>query len=144
MTDQITASPTVPAHGATRLPAVEVDSYNVEIKDDEGFIGDRASKAAFRDIIENWRKPLRKAGHDPFGDESSGDISKKKLDALLVEGDPEAGGILQGAIEVFRRSSPSSSGGFSSSRPGATPNGSWSAVASAPAASASSPSVARP
>jgi hypothetical protein len=53
MTDQITASPTVPAHGATRLPAVEVDSYNVEIKDDEGFIGDRASKAAFRDIIEN-------------------------------------------------------------------------------------------
>jgi predicted NBD/HSP70 family sugar kinase len=101
MTDQITASPTVPAHGATRLPAVEVDSYNVEIKDDEGFIGDRASKAAFRDIIENWRKPLRKAGHDPFGDESSGDISKKKLDSLLVEGDPEAGGILQGAIEDF-------------------------------------------
>ena len=101
MTDQATISPTVPAHGATRLPAVEVDSYNVEIKDDEGFIGDRASKTAFRDIIENWRKPLRKAGHDPFGEEPSEDISKKKLDSLLVEGDPEAAGILQGALEDF-------------------------------------------
>ena len=26
---------------------VEVDSYNVELKDDEGFLGDRASKGAF-------------------------------------------------------------------------------------------------
>ena len=60
--------PAVAAHGAHRLPSVDVDSYNVELKDDEGFIGDRASKGAFRDIIENWRKPLRKAGQDPFGE----------------------------------------------------------------------------
>jgi hypothetical protein len=80
---------------------VDVDSYNVELKDDEGFLGDRASKGAFRAIIENWRKPLRKAGKDPFGDEPSDDINKKKLDSLLVEGDPEAAGILQGAIEDF-------------------------------------------
>ena len=26
------------------LPSVDVDSYNVELEDDEGFIGDRASK----------------------------------------------------------------------------------------------------
>ena len=71
------------------------------MKDDEGFIGDRASKGAFREIIENWRKPLRKAGDDPFGDEPSEDISKKKLDALLTEGDPEAAGVVQGAIEDF-------------------------------------------
>ena len=44
-------------HGAATLPSVEVNSYNVELKDDEGFLGDRASKDAFRDIIENWRKP---------------------------------------------------------------------------------------
>jgi hypothetical protein len=88
-------------HGATRLPSVDVDSYNVELKDDEGFIGDRASKGAFRAIMDNWRKPLRKAGNDPFGDEATEDISKKKLDALLTEGDPEAAGIVQGAIEDF-------------------------------------------
>lgn len=93
--------PSIADHGATRLPSVEVDSYNIELKDDEGFIGDRASKGAFRDIIENWRKPLRKAGDDPFGEQKSEDISKKDLDALLTKGDPEAAGIVQGAIEDF-------------------------------------------
>jgi predicted NBD/HSP70 family sugar kinase len=101
MADQTMALPTVAPHGASRLPVVDVDSYNVELKDDEGFIGDRASKSAFREIIENWRKPLRKAGDDPFGDEPSEDISKKKLDDLLTEGDPEAAGIVHGAIEDF-------------------------------------------
>ena len=67
------------------LPSVEVDSYNVEIKDEDGFLGDRASKGAFRDILEKWRKPLRKEGEDPFGDEPSDEISKKKLDTLLAE-----------------------------------------------------------
>ena len=38
------AAPAVSPHGSHRLPAVDVDSYNVELKDDEGFIGDRASK----------------------------------------------------------------------------------------------------
>jgi predicted NBD/HSP70 family sugar kinase len=101
MSEQSTTLPTVASHGATHLPSVDVDSYNVELKDDEGFIGDRASKGAFRAIIENWRKPLRKAGQDPFGDEASEEISKKKLDTLLTEGDPEAAGIVQGAIEDF-------------------------------------------
>jgi predicted NBD/HSP70 family sugar kinase len=101
MAEQATTMPTIGAHGATRLPAVEVDSYNLELKDDEGFLGDRASKGAFRGILENWRKPMRKTGDDPFGDEPSDDISKKKLDATLVDGDPEAAGVLQGAIEDF-------------------------------------------
>jgi hypothetical protein len=56
--------PAVAAHGARRLPSVDVDSYNVELKDDEGFLGDRASKGAFRDIIESWRSALRKVGAD--------------------------------------------------------------------------------
>ena len=51
MNDHSTSVSTVAVHGATRLPSVEVDSYNVEIKDDEGFIGDRATKGAVREII---------------------------------------------------------------------------------------------
>src|SRR3954468_6240277 len=81
-----TTKPTVAAHGATVLPAVEVDSYNVELKDDEGFLGDRASKGAFREFVENWRKPLRKMGMDPLGDQPTEEINKKKLDTLLKEG----------------------------------------------------------
>lgn len=91
----------VAAHGAKRLPSVDVDSYNLEMKDDEGFLGDRASKGAFRDIIENWRKPLRKAGEDPFGDIPSEDLNKKVLDDLFRNGNAEAAGVVQGAIEDF-------------------------------------------
>jgi predicted NBD/HSP70 family sugar kinase len=101
MSEQTTASPALAAHGSSRLPSVEVDSYNLEMKDEDGFVGDRASKGAFREILEKWRKPLRKAGEDPFGDETSEEISKKKLDSLLAEGHPDAAGVLQGAIEDF-------------------------------------------
>jgi ROK family len=88
-------------HGRTLLPAVEVVGYNVELKDDEGFVGDRASKGAFRDCIENWRKPMRDMGQDPFGEELTAKIAKKRLDALLTSGDPEAAGVIQSAIESF-------------------------------------------
>lgn len=100
MAEQATL-PALAAHGALRLPSVEIDSYNIESRDDEGFVGDRASKGAFRELLENWRKPLRKTGDDPFGDKPSEEISKKKLDALLSEGEPEAAGVLHGAMEDF-------------------------------------------
>ncbi|MGV3633464.1 MAG: ROK family protein [Pseudorhodoplanes sp.] len=93
--------PAVAAHGAPRLPSVEVDSYNVELKDDEGFLGDRASKRAFTGIVENWRKALRKAGGDPFGDTPTEELTKKQFDELLTKGDPEAAGLVHGAIEDF-------------------------------------------
>jgi predicted NBD/HSP70 family sugar kinase len=103
MSDVTTAPPALAAHGSSHLPSVVVDSYNVETKDEDGFLGDRASKGAFREILEKWRKPVRKAGEDPFGDESSEAISKKRLDTLLAEGNPDAAGVLQGAIEDFAK-----------------------------------------
>jgi predicted NBD/HSP70 family sugar kinase len=89
------------SHGARRLPGVEVVSYNVELKDENGYVGDRASKGAFRHFIDEWRKPLHRIGQDPFGNEQSSKIVKKKLDDLLAKGDAEAAGIIQGAIESF-------------------------------------------
>src|SRR5205085_10379163 len=89
-------------HGAKVLPSVEVDSYNLELKDDEGFLGDRASRRAFHAILENWRKPLRKLDADPFGDTPSDDLSRSKLDQLLKEGkDLEAIAVVQSAIEEY-------------------------------------------
>jgi hypothetical protein len=90
-----------PIHGAAILPSVEVKSYNVEIEDDEGFIGDKASKGAFWELLDKWRKPLKDLGHDPLGEKPSEDIGKKKLAALLTDGDPEAAGIVQSAVEEF-------------------------------------------
>jgi predicted NBD/HSP70 family sugar kinase len=80
---------------------VEVDSFNVELKDGEEFLRDRASRGAFREILDKWRKPLRKSGQDPFGTEPSESISKKVLDAILVGEDTEAAAIVHSAIEDF-------------------------------------------
>jgi hypothetical protein len=88
-------------HGASRLPSVDVDSYNVELKDEDGFVGDRASKGAFQKILDGWRKPLRKRGDDPFGDEPSEQINKKRLDEILVGDDVEAAALVHSAVEEF-------------------------------------------
>lgn len=100
-TDELVATTGIARHGAGRLPSVEVDSFNIEIKDEDGFLGDRASKRAFRDILDRWRKPLRKTGEDPFGNEPSDQISKKTLDAMLVGDDTEASAVVHSAIEDF-------------------------------------------
>src|SRR3569832_711474 len=101
MADDVNTTTGIARHGAARLPSVEIDSFNIELKDDEGFLGDRASKGAFRKIFDHWRKPLRKSGKDPFGDEPSENISKKTLDAILVGDDTEASAVVHTAIEEF-------------------------------------------
>ncbi len=101
MSKEAAPPPTALAHGARHLPGVEVVSYNVEIKDENGYVGDRASKKAFRHFIDEWRKPLRRIGQDPFGGQQSKKIAKKQLDDLLAKGDVEAAGLVQSAIESF-------------------------------------------
>ncbi len=88
-------------HGAPQLVSVTIDTYNEELRDAEGFIGDRASKRAFQGIMDEWRERLRKVGDDPLGEQNTGDIGKKQLDRLLVDGDVEAAGLIHGAIEEF-------------------------------------------
>jgi hypothetical protein len=96
-----TESPTLVAHGASRLTEVDIDAYNCELSDQEGFVGDRASGRAFRAILEAGREQLRTLDKDPIGDVPSSDISKKRLDRLLVEGETEAAGLVLGTIEEF-------------------------------------------
>lgn len=58
--------PTAPlAHGGRVLPAVTVDTYNEELRDEEGFVGDRASRRAFRSILADWRDRLKEHGRVP-------------------------------------------------------------------------------
>jgi predicted NBD/HSP70 family sugar kinase len=88
-------------HGATRLPSVDVDSFNIELKDDDGFLGDRASKGAFREILDSLREPLKKNGDDPLGSKSAEAIGKNALDEALVGDDIHASALVHGAIEQF-------------------------------------------
>src|ERR1700753_3002421 len=101
MAEEIVPTTGIAAHGAGRLPSVEVDSFNIELKDDEGFIGDRASKGAFRKILDDLRKPLKKAGEDPLGKKSAEDLAKSELDAALTGDDVMAAALVHGAIEEF-------------------------------------------
>lgn len=100
-TDELVKTTGIAHHGAERLPSVDVDSFNIEIKDEDGFLGDRASRRAFREILEHWRKPLRKTGEDPFGKEQTENISKKTLDDIMVGDDVEASAVVHSAIEEF-------------------------------------------
>lgn len=101
MAEDIITTTGIARHGATRLPSVEVDSFNVELKDDEGFLGDRASKGAFRKILDDLRKPLKKNGDDPLGKKASGQIPKSELDEALDSDDIAAAALVHSAIEEF-------------------------------------------
>lgn len=95
------ADPALLTHGSELLPSVMVDAYNAELRSANGFLGDRASKGAFRAILDDWRERVSKMGEDPIGEHSSDEIGKKQMEKILLEGDPEAAGIIQGVIEDF-------------------------------------------
>jgi hypothetical protein len=102
MSDETQTATGIGQHGAARLPSVEIDSYNIELKDEDGgFLGDRASKRAFQAILEQWRKPLRKNGQDPFGKIPTEAIGKAELDAVLTGDDVAAAALVHSAIEDF-------------------------------------------
>ena len=101
MAEEIVITTGIARHGASRLPSVEVDSFNLELKDDDGFLGDRASKGAFRQILDTLRKPLKKAGEDPLGRKPAEAMGKSALDEALMGDDIHAAALVHGAIEEF-------------------------------------------
>src|ERR1700733_5218206 len=101
MADDTLTTTGIGRHGATRLPSVEVDSFNIELKAEAGFPGVPPSKGAFRKILDTLRKPLKKNGDDPLGSKSAEDIGKNALDEALVGDDINASALVHGAIEEF-------------------------------------------
>ena len=96
-----TAGLVVTVHGATHLAAVTVDTYNEELRDAEGFIGDRASNRAFAALLDDERERMGGPSADPLGDAPSKDIDRAELDHTLADGDPKAAGLVLGAVEEF-------------------------------------------
>ena len=91
----------IAGHGAEQLPSVSISSYNLELRDKEGFIGDRASKRAFAAKLDEWRDKLGKLDADPFGDVETAELSKKQLDKAMQGEDKEAAAVVHCAIEDF-------------------------------------------
>ena len=94
-------NPEGPGHGQVRLPAVLLDTYNAELRDADGFIGDRASMRAFAAMLDDERQRVHEsAGDDPLA--GAGERpSKQALDGALRDGDPEAAGLVLGTVESF-------------------------------------------
>lgn len=90
-------------HGAEELPSVLVTSYNLEVRDDEGFVGDKAKRGAFLEHLDALREHLRKNGDDPIKGKTEA-IGKKDLDALLLEGEPREAALILSAIERYAQS----------------------------------------
>jgi len=90
-------------HGSAQLPSVKVTSYNLEIRDEDGFVGDKASRGAFVEHLDSLRRHLDKTGDDPIEGETAA-LGKKELDGLLSEGEPHEAALVLSAIEGFAQS----------------------------------------
>jgi len=83
-------------HGDMRLASVVIEGYSLELRDGDGFVGDVASRTAFRHMLDAWRQLFTSMdGKDPMGDKPTRELSKHRLDALL-----EKDGIAAQAIEA--------------------------------------------
>ena len=90
-----------PCHGASALPDVLVESYNVELREKRRFVGDRANKKAFAALVEKWRKLVENKSDEKLRELSFKKLNKKKLEQILLEGDADAAGVVQAAIDDF-------------------------------------------
>jgi len=91
-------------HGVSRLPGLTIDSYNLAIPDPDGkgFLGDRASQTAFRQVLDTVRR-MHATGKDPFGRARSQALSKKDIDLVLLGGDADASHLTHLAVEEYAR-----------------------------------------
>ena len=102
MAEDIVTTTGIARHGATRLPSVEVDSFNIELKDDEGFLGDRASKGAFRKILDALAQAAEEKRRGSLRQEiHRRDHQERRSTTSLVGDDIEAAALVHGAIEEF-------------------------------------------
>lgn len=101
--------PTVPSdqrgqHAAMQIPGLTVDSYNLALRDPqgEGFVGDRASQTAFRELLDRARRRCRTA-KDPFGKTPAEEISKDEIDQVLLGGGVDDAHLVHVAVDRYAR-----------------------------------------
>ncbi len=91
-----------PVHGAMKLPSVVIRSYSLELRDEDGFVGDNASQTAFRELLDRWRRRWARGGKDPLGDKPTAELAKAEIDrSLHAPADDAAFDIVHGAVEEF-------------------------------------------
>jgi len=87
-------------HGGRDLPRVYVDGYGDDVRTKDGYFGELASNGAFKKLVKELRDALSEAGGDPIENEPA-DITRKRIDKLLAEGDSAAVGVVLSVVEKF-------------------------------------------
>lgn len=91
-------------HAATRGTGVRIDSWNLPLRHpDGGFLGDRASQTAFRELLDQARRAHSTCARDPFGRTPTAELGKREIDMVLVGGDPDTAHVVHLAIEEYAR-----------------------------------------
>ena len=91
-------------HAATRGTGVRIDSWNLPLRHpDGGFLGDRASQSAFRELLDQARRTHATGRRDPFGRTPTAALGKREIDMVLVGGDPDAAHVVHLAVEEYAR-----------------------------------------
>jgi hypothetical protein len=81
------------------ISGLRITSYNVELHEGTGFVGDKASVSAFLALVEQRRNKLALAGPSPFGDDE--EITPEHFDAILTSGIPEQSSIAEEILAEY-------------------------------------------
>jgi predicted NBD/HSP70 family sugar kinase len=87
------------SHGAELLDGVRVSSYNLELRERGTFVGDRGSKSAFIERLEEMRSAAREHGPDPLGRTKSENLSRRDIVRLIERGPRSARRLVRAAID---------------------------------------------
>lgn len=91
-------------HASRRGTGVRIDSWNLPLRHpDGGFLGDRASQTAFRELLDQARRVHSTCARDPFGRTPTAELDKGTIDMVLVGGDPDAAHLVHLAVEEYAR-----------------------------------------
>ncbi|WP_156414292.1 ROK family protein [Bordetella sp. N] len=86
-------------HGSPQVSDATISGYGLEIREGKGFVGDRASRTAFREGLDRWRKLYKRIlGEDVLGTILNEDIGKGDIDAWLKE-EGDAAAVVFSAME---------------------------------------------
>ena len=86
--------------GARELPRVIIEGYGQDVRTKDGYFGDLASNPAFRQLVKDLRGALSEGGGDPIENEPA-ELTRRRIDKLLKEGDAPSVGVIVSAVEQF-------------------------------------------
>jgi predicted NBD/HSP70 family sugar kinase len=86
--------------GARELPRVIIEGYGQDVRTKDGYFGDLAINPAFRQLVKDLRGALSEGGGDPIENEPA-ELTRRRIDKLLKEGDAPSVGVIVSAVEQF-------------------------------------------